>query len=299
MRFSVVILTYKREEDLKTCVDSVLRQTLFPDELFVIDDDNTREDLLDEFTYKFKEKGVDFIYHKKDHEKLDETRGSSASRDLGIKRSTNNVVFILDDDLILDDDYFEKTMNMWEKNVDDNLIGVGGIIKNNRKKKGYEKIYEKIFGLTAKNIWDVNDVAFQTWDDHIVRATKAYYMHGGVCAYNKKLTQELKFSIFNGGREALEDIDFCLRMKQKKYYTIIEPKARVIHNHSLCGRESNYVTGVKEGRNRKIIFNKNCQKNLKNNLWFFWANFGWILKQFLVGKIAKGFGMVVGLFSKI
>src|SRR6056297_2453636 len=106
MNFTIVVPTYKRPEDLKNFLDSVAKQTLLPQEVWVIDDDNTPRDLRDEYKKIFNDLGVEFNYYKKNHFKKEEARGCATSRDLGIKKADNEAVFILDDDLILEPNYF-------------------------------------------------------------------------------------------------------------------------------------------------------------------------------------------------
>jgi GT2 family glycosyltransferase len=142
-------------------------------------------------------------------------------------------------------------------------------------------------------------LAFQVWDDKIEKEENGFYSHGGVCSYKKELVKELDgFSVFGGGRTALEDVDFCLRAKNKGYCFIVNPEAKVIHNHQSNKQESKFLMGHKEGYNRKIIFKNNCEKGIINNIKFSWANIGWILRQFLVGNFSKGFGMIKGLIIK-
>ncbi|MEX2410676.1 MAG: glycosyltransferase family A protein, partial [Candidatus Paceibacterota bacterium] len=143
MNFSVIIPTYKREKDLKICLDSILTQSKLPDEVLIIDDDILPSNFIGKKQQEFKNKNVELIYYKKDHSK--NSRGSSESRNLGIELSSNKIFFILDDDLILDNDFFEKIMKVWEENNNRNLIGVGGLIKNNRGKYNLEKVYNKSF----------------------------------------------------------------------------------------------------------------------------------------------------------
>lgn len=226
--------------------------------------------------------------------------GLAESKNIGLRLAKNNILFILDDDLVLDEDFFEKIMKVWEENKNDkNLIGVGGIIKNNRKKGRIEKFYNKIFGLESAWKWDITPVGFQVWDEGIREKEKGYYAHGGVCSYNKNLAQKLGFVTFSGGRTALEDIDFCLRAKNKGYYFIIEPEAKVFHKQSSVGREKDFLIGFKESYNRKIIFKDNCQKSFKNYLWFFWANIGWILRQLLAIHSSRFFGMIKGIITPL
>lgn len=297
MKFSIVIPTYNRENDLEICLDSILGQTLKPAEIVVIDDGNSSQDFLRNVKIDLSKEGINFVYYKKDHTK--ERRGLSESKNISLELVSNEIFFILDDDLILDNNFFEKIMKVWQENRDEKLIGVGGLIKNNRKKSAFEKVYYKIFGLTSRYSWDVNGVGFQVWNEGITKREKGHYVHGGVSSYKKSLVKKLGgFATFSGGRTALEDVDFCLRAKNKGYYFIMEPRAKVIHNHSPSGRENNFLIGFKEGNNRKAIFKEHCDKNLKNYFWFWWANIGWVLKQFLTFQFSKGLGMIKGLFKK-
>jgi GT2 family glycosyltransferase len=296
MNFSVVIPTYNREKDLLGCVESVVRQAILPNEIIIIDDGNLPMEFVDSIKTIFNNSKTSFRYYKKEH--FNEPRGLSESKNIGLKIASNEILFILDDDLILEGDFFKEIIMVWQENKDDKLIGVAGIIKNNRKKSMVERIYNKIFGLTSKYSWDVNSVGFQVWNDGIQKKEKGYYAHGGVCSYSKNLAQKLIFTTFSGGRTALEDVDFCLRAKNRGYYFIIEPKARVLHKQSPASKEKNFLIGFKESYNRKIIFKNNCRKSIRNFFWFYWANIGWILRQFLVGHFSKGAGMIKGLFVK-
>jgi len=174
---------------------------------------------------------------------------------------------------------------------------VGGIIKNRRRRLPLEKIFHAFFGINSKYSWDVNRVGFQVWDEEIDIPSKGYYTHGCACSYNLLKTKELGFSNFSGGRTALEDVDFCLRAKNKGYHFIIQPRAQLFHYPSQISRESLSLSGFKEGFNRRIIFRSiNKKPNLFLWAWFYWANLGWILRQFLVGNWRKGVGMIRGLF---
>lgn len=296
MKFDVIIPTYKREDDLSMLLDSIFSQSQLPTEVIVVDDAEISDEFLQTAENDMEESGIVFTYHQKQHDM--HPRGSSTSRNLGMKMANHDICFVLDDDLILDSDFFEKIMNVWEEGNTDDLIGVSGVIKNNRRRGKLERFYTKIFGLSSNISWDVNDVGFQDWDDWISKREKGYYIHGGVCSYKKELVQSIGgFTARSGGRDALEDADFCLRAKQVGYHFIIEPKAKVIHNHSPSGREGSLLSGFKEGYNRKRIFGDHCVQTIRNRLWFAWANIGWILRQFLTGKFAKGVGMIKGILT--
>ena len=295
MNFSIIIPTYKREKDLKSCFFSIERQTLLPNEVLIIDDGGLDGGFVDDLRNKAGKLNIEFYCYKKNHDK--EPRGTSVSRNIGVNLVKNEIFFILDDDLILDNDFFENIMKVWEES-DEKLIGVGGIIKNNREKSKLEKIYNKIFFLDSKYSWDVNDAGFQVWDDFIEKAEKGFYVHGGVCSYKKSLVKDLQFLVFNTGRVALEDVDFCFRAKKSGFHFIVNPLARVIHNHSKGGREAEFESGKRESINRKIIFRNHSEKNIKNYFLFIINMKGWALRQLLSGKLKKFQGTIVGFFSK-
>jgi GT2 family glycosyltransferase len=290
--FSVIIPTYNRQKELEVCLNSILRQDLLPADIIIVDDAELDEKFLDYWKKECIVPKISLIYYHKDHAK--DTLGSSTSRNIGLSLARENICFILDDDLELENYFFSRTIAAWEN--DPKLLGVGGVITNNRQKSLWEKRYNKFFGLNAGLNWDVNESGFQAWDDGIEDRQTAFYVHGGVCSYDKGIVNKLGgFTVFGGGREALEDVDFCWRAKQAEYYFFIEPGARVFHAHSPSGREDDLTAGYKESHNRLAIFKKLGGKELGDLFKFYWANTGWILRQILQGKIKKTWGMLKGL----
>jgi GT2 family glycosyltransferase len=296
MAFSVIIPTYQRQKELENCLTSILRQDLLPAEIIIVDDSFLMEEFIGYWRKEAANSQVELVYYHKDQDR--EIRGSSSSRNIGLNLAKKKICFIFDDDLVLENYFFSQIMAAWKD--DEKLLGVGGVIVNNRLKSAAEKKYNKFFGLQAGLSWDVNEVGFQSWDDGIKDCQTAFYVHGGVCSYNKEIVKKLGgFTVFGGGREALEDLDFCWRAKQKDYYFLIEPGGRVFHAHSLAGREDDFTAGCKESANRKKIFTELGGKEAIDKLAFYWANVGWILRQVIKGKFKKTQGMIKGLFRPV
>lgn len=290
--FSIIIPTYKRQKELADCLGSILRQDLLPAEIIIVDDEELSEEFLKLWKNESAASKINFIYYRKNQTK--EIRGSSSSRNIGLSLAKEKICFIFDDDIRLENYFFSKTMAAW---IDDpKLLGIGGVIINNRQKSTWEKGYNVFFGLNAKLPWDINRLGFQSWDDGINGAQKAFYVHGGVCVYDKEAVQKLGgFTVFGGGREALEDVDFCWRAKLAGFYFLLEPMARAFHAHSSSGREDEFTAGYKESANRKKIWHKLGRKGLGDLFCFCWANVGWILRQILKGNFKKTGGMIKGL----
>lgn len=298
MKYSLVIPTYKRPDDLRNTLVSVFNQSRKPDELIIIDDDVLPNEILESFRQKSNSDGIQFHYHKKDHDV--EPRGLSESKNLALKIASWDVVIIVDDDIVFPPQALDSLMTVWDKyGSDDKLIGVGGTVINSRKKTWYEKTFNKIFGLTSRLPFDVNDVGFQVWNDEINKFTKGYYLYGCISSFRRQTARQIGFRELASGRTALEDVDFCLRAKRLGYYFLIEPKAAIYHYQAKGGRDSEFETGFKEGRNRKLIFQESCQQDTMTKIRFIWANLGWILRQILVGHFPRAHGMIRGLFSSI
>jgi len=298
MRFSVIIPTYNRPAPLSRCLESILKQSLKPAEVLIIDDAALDDQWLSEWRSRLAADKIDLVYRRKNHDS--ERRGSSESRTIALELAASEIVFIFDDDLILQNEYFSHIMDRWQEHeTEENLLGIGGVIINNRARSQAEKIFHRFFGLSSSSIWDINAIGFQSWDDFIPEVAKGYYVHGGASSYRREATRRLGFTAFGGGRTALEDVDFCWRAKNEAYYFLIEPDAKVFHDHQAGVRESDYLIGYKESYNRRLIFKNNSRHSGLNRLRFGWANFGWILRQILSGHFKKAGGMMAGLMSKL
>ncbi len=298
MTFSVAIPTYNRPEALSLCLKSILDQSLLPDEILIIDDGYLDNQFVDTLRDKVEKVLPSFVYYQKNQTL--ERRGLAESKNIALKKASGEIIFFLDDDLVLAQGFFKSIMKIWqEKQTDQKLIGVAGVISNNRWPGKVEKIYNQVFNLTSKKDWDITPVGFQVWNDQLDHVSEGHYAHGGVVSLRRVEASNFGFSVFGGGRTGLEDVDFCWRVKKRDFYFIIEPAARTDHYHSQETREKEYLSGQKESQNRIEIFGVQGEKGMKARGLFFWSMLGWVLRQFLAGHFTKGLGMLRGLFKGV
>lgn len=297
MKFSLVIPTYKRPQALRDTLVSVLGNDCLPDEVLVIDDDETPEALITEMKTAFNERGVRLAYHKKDHSQI--RRGLSESKNWAIELAQREIIYFLDDDVVLETDYFSALLAEWEARHGDNwLAGIGGRIINNRLTGRLEQRFRRFFGLSGECAWDVNDVAFQSWDESVRETETAYYIHGGVSSYRRSFLLDNPFATFSGGRTGLEDVEHCLAAKRAGYHFVYAPQAGLQHYPAPAGREQAFLSGRKESANRKDIFRRHCLQDFRHKLWFAWANLGWIFKKLAALRFREASGMIVGIVSR-
>lgn len=292
MQFSVLIPTYNRPVDLLACVDSIAMQSMLPSECVLVDDGQLTAAQL--ALVRDRLGAVKLTYYRKNH--AIERRGLSESKNIGLALAKEDIVFVFDDDIVLEQDFFSAIMAVWSRRPDERLMGVGGFISNARRRARVERWYDALFLLTAPCPWDITPTGFQVWDEKLGQLEKGYYMHGGLSSLRRTRALEFPFATFSGGRTALEDVDFCLRAKNAGFHFYMEPRARALHKTSPVSREDMFQYGVKESANRKAIFRGNAPQSLPNRIRFAWSTTGWILRQLLAGNFHKAVGMVVGLF---
>ena len=117
--FSLIVCTYKRQDALFKLLESVVRQSLYPDQILIIDgspEDATKEMLLDKKYPKLEYFKVDVIH-----------RGLTKQRNYGVKKvsETSEIVCFLDVDIVLTPDYFQNLIGTYSQFPD--ALGVGGV----------------------------------------------------------------------------------------------------------------------------------------------------------------------------
>ena len=293
MDFCLAICTYNRPRELERLLESLWSQLVLPDSLMIVDDGELAAELVAKIQERAHASGLAFTYLNKTQVGL--RRGLSESKNLALDKSTAEIVGFLDDDIVLAPGYIAALKDQWQtRGLDPKLIGVGGVIINSRRISWLERAYNKIFALSSALSWDITPQAFQVWDDSLQQVSRGHYAHGGLVSLRREAACRLGFKVFAGGRPALEDVDFSWRAKQAGYYFLLSPDARAFHYHSRSAREGAYLIGFKEGYNRCLIYYQAQQKGAPEERRFWRAQSGWIIRQFLAGHLATGWGMLCG-----
>ena len=125
MTFTLIICTYMRPKALLTLLNSVKTQTLYPDQILIIDGslNNEIKLVLNKNTFK------NLTYFKVD----EAHRGLTKQRNYGIEQvaKSSEIVCFLDDDTVLDTTYFETLISTYHMKPE--ALAVGGYITNEIK----------------------------------------------------------------------------------------------------------------------------------------------------------------------
>ena len=266
MNFSLIICTYKRPQALLTLLQSVKQQTLYPNEILIVDGSPN-----DDTQLMLSQNSFQNLNYFKVEEK---DRGLTKQRNYGIARvsKTNEVVCFLDDDTVLESEYFDEVINVFEKNPE--ITGVGGVAINENKwfKKDSTSRYNK------NNYYELNGSVVKEASRNKIRnylglqsdrmpGIMPQFSHGRTCGYphdgknyevdlligmsmsfRSIVTNSIKFSTYFEGYGLYEDADYSIRA-QAYGKNIICTKAQLEHHHDAAGRPNQYAYGKMVVRN--------------------------------------------------
>lgn len=278
---SVIIPTFNRPEHLKKALHSLLAQTRLPDEVIILDQSN-------DFRTKIsitKERS-NFLARKVRLKYIWEPRKSiSHARNAGMRAAIEEIVFFVDDDIILDNRYISEILKVYCEHP--NAIGVQGFLIEKSpywRGIGTKSILlnsmRKVFLMThwEKDKQKVLPSGAQVGAFPLTRTIEAEVINAGVSSFKRKISKDFYFDENLKGYSWGEDIDFS--MKLKRYYPhslYLTPFARAIHNHASIARPTDkqlyYIHTAYELYN----FSKNINPSLTNWLAFFWKSIGKII----------------------
>jgi len=323
MNFTLIICTYMRPDPLLKLLNSVKEQTLYPNEILIIDGstNNETEAILE--NNKFQ----NLQYFQVSATE----RGLTKQRNLGISKvsSDSKVICFLDDDTILESNYFEELIKTYV--IFPHALGVGGYITNEvswekvsdnyiptireffydgwRKKDGSRFVLRKKLGLDT-NVKPGFMPEFSNGRSIgcLPPSGKIYEVEqfmGGVASYRKNVFESFSFSTYFEGYGLYEDADFTLRLsKTGKLY--VNTNAQLGHFHNQSGRPNKYQYGKMVVRNGWYVWrvkypNPSLKAKFKWNVIVILLTFIRFSNIFTTDKRMESFtefiGRTVGWFS--
>ena len=263
MKFSLIICTYMRPIALLKVLETVVTQTLYPDEILIIDGSSNHE------TKTVLEQN--YFKNLKYYLVSDKERGLTRQRNFGIGNVDKklDVVCFLDDDTQLEVNYFKNLLQTYLKFP--KALAVGGYIINDIEWSQTEEINKHLFYYDGwvrkessrfklrKKLHLLDDTP-PGWMpkfsngrsvSFLPPSNKVYQVEqimGGVASYRMGIFKEISFSKYFEGYGLYEDADFSLRLA-KKGNLYINTAARLAHYHDTSGRPNQFNYGKMVTRN--------------------------------------------------
>lgn len=273
-----------RPKPLLQLLQSVQVQTVYPNEILIIDGSTNQET-----EFVLKENHFDNLHY---FAVQPEHRGLTKQRNFGISKvnSSLEIVCFLDDDTVLEKDYFEELVKTFKSNAA--ITGVGGVAINENNWKSVEagKRYNK------KKYYFFDGFVYKEGQRNVVRnyldlqsnlepGKMPDYSHGRTCgfplngktyevdlligmsmAFKKNVVDKIQFSTYFEGYGLYEDADFSIRALQFGK-NVINTKVQLNHYHNPSGRPNQYRYGKMVVRNGWYVWRlKNPKPSLNAKL---------------------------------
>ena len=282
---SIVIPTKNRTNDLLECVESIISQDTLPAEVVVVDQSffPNAEGLLKALLSRTQIKLI-YIHNP-------EIPGLTHARNKGLKRCSGEIIFFLDDDVVLYKKYISEIMRIFIEDKRKKIAGVGGLPVNHKPTfKGM--IFANIFFRgpfgVQKELWKF----FQKGenDDKPFLAPR----HAGCSvAYRRDIFKEFKFDENLVGYSLGEDLIFSYSVS-KKHNILFVPTAKVYHKLSSSNRLSKEKFSQMHTFSWFYFFMRCIPKTSLNMLFYLWLNLGLIFfSPFAVRGTLRGFWSII------
>lgn len=277
MTSSFIICTKDRDIDLRSCLESIVVQTILPAEVIVVDASS------DDICLRNEKNGRDILCEKTRFIYTRSKPSTTRQRNIGIDRSLGDVIFFLDDDVILNADYHEKILEVYQQRDDGNLGGVRGSYVNYYRPNTLENIFRKIFFMNVLQLkgrsWispSLNPVEVLVPD----RIMAVEYMPSCICSYYRKVLDEFRFDEHLDRYGLSEDLDLSYRIS-RKYKLYQTPYARLIHNHSSIARINMREFRRLQIMNLHYLVMKHFGRKSFHMIAFYWNVLGHILFELM------------------
>lgn len=276
MQVSIVIPTYNRVNDLDECLNSIIIQTILPQEVIIVDDSDNDEimDLIERRKNGFRDISIDLIYIRNTREK-----SSAIARNIGLENATCDIILFLDSDVLLDGNYIKEILGVYKEKT--GAVGVQGLIQGlkteNKVIDGLMGMFYRFFyiELDEKNKFRVLPSLGVSNSPVVDKIINCEWLSGANQSYKSEIVKDFKWDE-NLKRYALcEDLDISYRIFKKYPRSLfMTPNAKLIHKSSEEGRTFRREVIYMDVIYRTYLFYKDVDQNLKNKLIYIWSRIG-------------------------
>lgn len=292
MTFSIVIPTKDRPLDLQNCVKSIVNQTVLPQELIIVDASS------DGISTENIKNCKDIIRDRVKVVYIRSQPAVSKQRNIGAERASSDIVFFFDDDIVLEKNYHEKVLEVYELKKGQNIAGVQGSISNYYNLTWIHRIFRKLFFMTRASKNEKSRFLSSLGYVYIPLPKEIIEVEAiaaGLCSYYREIFNEFKF---DEAFDRCTDLELSYRVS-RKYKLYQTPYAVAFHHRSqethLNIRELNKLYII----HMHMLVNKHMPKKLKNWLAYYWSIIGDLIlstvKSFVSLRLDAFMGTLEGI----
>ncbi|MDQ4146064.1 MAG: glycosyltransferase [Actinomycetota bacterium] len=290
VRSSFVIATRNRPHELIVTIRSLVRQTVLPAELCIVDS-SEETPVRAEIEQLCAEVGLALDYFHP------APKGLTVQRNVGIERTKGDPVFFIDDDVWLAPDVHEVVLKEYDR-WGPELGGIRATPIRGARPGRHSILWRRLFGMggwwpEASGRMRAGFFVEGVSDSAGVR--KLDYFNGWFMSYRREVFDLERFDEALSGYGYQEDIDFSYRVRKHGYTLLQTPDARVDHFKTTTNRMKPYDLQRMNLGNQFYLHRKLMPQTFKNKLALWWALVG--LFTLNVGKSVqqRNHGFITGL----
>jgi glucosyl-dolichyl phosphate glucuronosyltransferase len=280
LSISIIIPTIgeARKNELIKTLRSIEENTIKPLEVFLISQGDIDPEALKIFDLNLTLVKID-------------KKSLTQARNIGIELTKGDIISFLDDDVVLDRNYFEEILKSFDNHKDVKIIqGKITNFQSSKMRSFFWGLFLGPYSLKKSNyirLFNFENITY-----------KSYSNSEEFCMWAGGANMNIKREVFNYEKfdpqlirySCGEDVDFSFRV-YKRYGVnsiLFQPRAKLIHNASPSGRISNYALILTRRTHKLYFYCKDIgkEKNIGQTMAQIWHDFGRIL--FYLFKIIKG-----------
>lgn len=283
LKLSVVVPTYRRPDDLRDCLGSLFEQSRMPDEILVVDNDSegSAEPVVGVLAETARMRGINLRFVR------GRVNSLPAARNLGIDQTEGDILFFIDDDVLLDQRYLEEIQNSYRS--DTTIAGVQGLMDlpgGGPFREGLHRIFYW-FHLERGQCRVLPSVS-ATYPRELQTPIPCQWMSGSNHSYRRSFLADLRYDEKLLKYADGEDLDMSYRMyKVCRGGLWINPRARCVHKGSMESRALGRELICMQEVYGLYLFWKLFDPTWKNKFIYAWSRWGRFL--FAVAKCVRRF----------
>ena len=271
MDISVIIVNYNVKEYIISCIESIYKHSKsnFSFEIIVIDN-KSHDDSVKEIKKEFPK--ISLIENNYN-------AGFSRAVNQGVEKARGENLLILNPDTLFIEDSLYKILKEVENQEKLGAIGPKLISNEGKFQRSFWKnpsIFNTILSISHLDLFNFKKnykyKKFKT-------TTKVDCISGGALFSSRKIFNELNG--FNNNLFWMEDIDFCVRLREKGYNVYYFPLTKIIH-YSGKSAKTNYNIAISNQLLSKIKFFRIHHSKLSAGIIFFSVLFVSLIKSVLM-----------------
>ncbi|MBD3413419.1 MAG: glycosyltransferase [Candidatus Aminicenantes bacterium] len=244
VRVSFIIVNWNGEDTISECLDSVASQTYTDHEVILIDNHSSDRSL----DMARKNHRLDKVLA------LERNYGFAEANNKGLRQASGDYIALINNDTILEKDWLEKAMSVFQSSEHKNLASVATRIIQYHRRDVIDSAGVEYYGLGA--CWD-----YKNLPKNSPRVNKQRQVFGACAAaavYKKDVIDRIGFFdpeyfIY------FEDTDLAFRLRLYGYTCVYEPQAVCYHYGARRSDRKNKFFIEYGRRNIEFLFVKNMQ----------------------------------------